>query len=230
MMPPTRFSIVIPVINESATINTTLEQLIALEADAPFEVIVVDGDTEGKTIGAINNKNVKTMIAEKGRATQMNRGAVMAGGDIIIFLHADTRLPPDALALIKKALTDPDCMGGAFDLSIDSVRPVYQLISKISSYRSRLTRIPYGDQALFFRREEFLSIGGFADIPLMEDVEIMRRIKNRRGKIKIINQPVKTSPRRWEKEGILRCTLRNWLLIILYISGISPERLARFYK
>ncbi|MCK9392562.1 MAG: TIGR04283 family arsenosugar biosynthesis glycosyltransferase [Syntrophales bacterium] len=228
-MPP-KFSIIIPVINEEAVINAIIEHLGALPGAASLEIIVVDGDGSGKTIGAIRNGHVRTAVGEKGRGNQMNRGAAMARGDIVVFLHADTRLSADAFALMEGALRDPNCRAGAFDLAIDSSRPIYRLIAKIASFRSRLTRIPYGDQAHFFRRVYFNEIGGFADIPLMEDVEIMGRIKKRGERITIINRSVTTSARRWEKEGILRCTLRNWLLICLYYSGVSPERLSRFYK
>ncbi|MCX5830174.1 MAG: TIGR04283 family arsenosugar biosynthesis glycosyltransferase [Deltaproteobacteria bacterium] len=228
-MPP-RFSIIIPVINEEAVINSTIEHLETLKVSESMEIIVVDGDRSGKTIGAVRNGNVKTAVGEKGRGNQMNNGAAMARGDIVVFLHADTRLPPNALALMEGALSDPNCLAGAFDLAIDSGRPIYRLIAKIASFRSRFTRIPYGDQAFFFRRNYFQDIGGFANIPLMEDVEIMWRIKKRGERIAIINRSVTTSARRWEKEGILLCTLRNWLLISLYFSGVSPERLSRFYK
>ena len=228
-MPP-HFSIIIPVIHEEGVINSTIEHLEIIEVSASMEIIVVDGDRSGKTIGAIRNKNVKTATGEKGRGNQMNRGAAMARGDIVIFLHADTRLPPDAFALMEGALSDPFCLAGAFDLAIDSSRPIYRFLAKIASFRSRLTRIPYGDQAFFFRRYYFNDIGGFANIPLMEDVEIMGRIRKRGERIVIINRSVTTSARRWEKEGILLCTLRNWLLICLYFSGVSPERLSRFYK
>jgi len=229
MIPP-EFSIIIPVVNEEGIINSAIEHLGTLHAAASIEIIVVDGDGEGKTIGVIQNRNVKTAVGEKSRGNQMNRGAAMAQGDIVIFLHADTRLPPDAFALMEAALSDPACLAGAFDLAIASGRPIYRLIAKIASFRSRLTRIPYGDQAFFFRRVYFQAIGGFANIPLMEDVEIMGRIKKQGRRIVIINRSVSTSARRWEKEGVLLCTLRNWLLISLYFSGVSPERLSRFYK
>jgi rSAM/selenodomain-associated transferase 2 len=225
-----RFSLIIPVINEDAVINAVIEHLETLRATVSMEIIVVDGDEAGRTIGAIRAANARTATSEKGRGNQMNRGAAMAEGDIVVFLHADTRLPADAFALMAGALSEQTCVAGAFDLAIDSGRPIYRLIASMASFRTRLTRIPYGDQVHFFRRVYFNEIGGFANIPLMEDVEIMRRIKKRGGRITIINKAVTTSPRRWEKEGIFRCTLRNWLLISLYRAGVSPERLSRFYK
>jgi hypothetical protein len=115
-------------------------------------------------------------------------------------------------------------------LAIDSERPVFRLIEKAASLRSRLTKIPYGDQAVFMRKTVFNELGGFRDIPIMEDVEIMRRIKKRSGKICIIDKAARTSSRRWEREGIVYTTLRNWLLITLYLIGVKPEKLARFYR
>jgi len=222
-------SIIIPVFHEEAVINATIEHIRALQGAASAEVIVVDGDAEGKTIRVIRDRTVKMACGGKGRGNQMNKGAVLAQGDVIVFLHADTRLPSDAFARIESAFIDPACMAGAFDLAIDSDRPVLRLIAKIASFRSRLTRIPYGDQALFFRRAYFTAMGGFADIPIMEDVEIMCRLKKQGKGIFMINRPAMTSARRWEREGILFCTLRNWFIISLYLFGVSPERLSRFY-
>lgn len=122
------------------------------------------------------------------------------------------------------------CIGGAFDLGIESDRFAFRIIEIMGSLRSRLTRLPYGDQAIFIRADFFRKIGGFKEIPLMEDVELMQRIKNNEAQIIILKDRVLTSPRRWEKEGIIFCTLRNWLLAILFSLGIKPEILARFYK
>ena len=173
---------------------------------------------------------VKTAISEKGRGHQMNLGASLAEGEILIFLHADTLLPPDALELIETAMADGSRIAGAFDLAIDSERPAYRLIEKAASFRSRVTRIPYGDQTIFIRKGDFRDFGGFRNIPIMEDVEFMQRIKKRKGKICIIGKAVRTSPRRWEKEGIVYTTLRNWLIIALYLCGAKPEKLIRFYR
>lgn len=226
-----RFSIIIPVLNEESAINPAIEHIGALqEANGSSEIIVVDGDPEGKTIAAIRDTKVITAVWKKGRGNQMNRGAVLAKGDILVFLHADTQIPFNALTLIDSALRDTDCTAGAFDLAIASERSVFRLIEKTASLRSRLTRVPYGDQTLFFRRDYFNAIGGFADIPIMEDVEIMRRIKKRGERIVFIDQPSTTSVRRWQEEGLLCCTLRNWFLISLYFSGVSPERLSRLYR
>ena len=160
----------------------------------------------------------------------MNAGAAAASGDILIFLHADTRLPADALPLISRAMRDSACWGGAFSLGISSPKWIYGLIARTASARSRLTRIPYGDQAIFLRRDSFRELGGYPEIPIMEDVALMREVKKRDGKITIIPCPVATSPRRWEREGLLYATLRNWLLLVLYLLGGSPEKLVRYYQ
>jgi hypothetical protein len=127
-------------------------------------------------------------------------------------------------------MEDSSCIAGAFDLAVDSERPAFRLIEKAASIRSRLTRIPYGDQSVFMRKRDFQDLGGFRDIPIMEDVEIMQRIKKRKGKICILRKAVRTSPRRWEKEGIVYTTLRNWLILFLYLFGVRPEKLIRFYR
>ena len=165
-----------------------------------------------------------------GRGKQMNEGASIASGSILLFLHADTALPPDALKLIAAAMQKTTYVAGAFDLGIKSERSVFRVIEFAASLRSRITRIPFGDQAVFIRKEYFDVIGGFKEIPIMEDVEIMQGIKKRGDKIVILPQKTFTSSRRWEAEGILYSTLRNWVLQILYFFGISPHKLSRFYK
>ena len=189
MMP--KFSFIIPVWNEEAIISRTIEHVRGLHASGSAEIIVVDGDPAGRTIKVARHMGVKTAISEKGRGNQMNLGASLAEGEILIFLHADTLLPPDALELIETAMADGSCIAGAFDLAIDSERPVFRLIEKAASFRSRMTRIPYGDQTIFIRKRDFRDLGGFSDIPIMEDVEFMQRIKKRKGKICIIGRAVR---------------------------------------
>ena len=224
-------SIIIPVLNESTIINDTINYLTELASDKNVEIIVVDGDPLASTAQHVQNQAVKKVVTPKrGRGAQMNAGVQKSRGDILIFLHADTILPPMALESVLKVWEQPDYVGGAFDLGIRGSRSYYRLVEKMVYWRSRITNIPYGDQAIFMQRSYFKSIGGYCDIPIMEDVEIMRRVKNRNGKIKIIPIKVLTSARRWEKEGMLLCTLRNWILVTLYIFGVTPNRLARFYK
>jgi rSAM/selenodomain-associated transferase 2 len=191
---------------------------------------VVDGDSEGRTLGAITQDDVTKIKSPRGRGKQMNEGAALATGDILLFLHVDTRLPRDALGLIRSAMEDNRHVAGAFDLGIESSQLIFRIIERAASLRSRVTRIPFGDQGIFIRKDYFMQVGGYREIPVMEDVDIMNRIKKQRGRIYIIPRRVSTDSRRWEQEGIVRCTLRNWMLQIFYYLGISPYKLARFYK
>ncbi len=149
---------------------------------------------------------------------------------MLLFLHADTLLPPQALRLIGTALADTGIVAGAFDLGFDTGKRIFRITEKYAALRTRLTRIPFGDQAIFVRRAYFEKIGGYAEIPLMEDVELMGRIRKRGDRICIIPLKVLTSPRRYEQEGILYCTFRNWALQLCYRAGVSPEKLIKWYR
>ncbi len=226
----TTFSFIVPVLNEADAINPLIGHIRSLERAGEGEVIVVDGSSSGDTIHAVADEGARRLSSARGRACQMNAGAAAAAGRYLIFLHADTRLPRRALTLIDKVMTAGDIDGGAFDLRIDSTRLPLRLISRVASLRSRLTRIPYGDQAIFIRKEAFERIGGYPPIPLMEDVALMRNLKKAGRRIYIIPEPAATSPRRWEAEGIAYTTLRNWFLIASYFLGVSPEKLSRYYR
>lgn len=228
-MPP-KFSIILPVLNEAAIIGATVDHLLALERSDQCERIVVDGAPDGGTLKAITGRAVCCIASPRGRGCQMNAGAAAATGEILIFLHADTRLPPRALALIDRMMTEGTLIGGAFDLRIGSERRILKLIARVASVRSRVTRIPYGDQAIFLRRGYFNQVGRYPEIPLMEEVALMQRIKKAGGRIGFIADPVITSARRWEEEGVLYGTLRNWILLSAYLLGVSPEKLARYYR
>jgi rSAM/selenodomain-associated transferase 2 len=223
-------SIIIPVLREAHRLDSLVEHLCQIAEGLPVEIIVVDGSPDGESIKTISREGVTLLTAPAGRALQMNAGAAAASGDFLLFLHADTRLPRGALRHIAETLSEGRYGAGAFDLRYGSTRPSMRLIARVACIRSRLTRIPYGDQAQFFRRDYFEILGGFSDIPLMEDVEIMRRIKDRGERIFILPEPVISSARRQEKEGVVYCTLRNWAIITLYVLGMSPGRLVRFYK
>ncbi|MBW2637883.1 MAG: TIGR04283 family arsenosugar biosynthesis glycosyltransferase, partial [Deltaproteobacteria bacterium] len=225
-----KFSIIIPVINEGATINRAIDHLEGFGGQYSFECIVVDGSKNGETLKEIKKRGVKKLISPKGRGGQMNKGASVAAGEIFLFLHADTKLPEGALDHIATVMKNNRYVGGAFDLEIASENSLLRLIEKAASIRSRITRIPYGDQAIFIRRSFFENLGGFKEIPIMEDVDLMRRIKKKKCPIYITRKRVRTSPRRWEEEGIIYATLRNWSLMILYLMGMKPEKLARFYE
>jgi len=220
----------VPVLNETNQINPLIEHIHSQGFGRPYEVIVVDGDPQGSTIKVIQDKGAIAITTEKGRGRQMNAGAAAARGKILIFLHADTKLPDNALENISKVLENEKYVGGAFDLGIDSDRIILRYIAARARLRSRLNRIPYGDQAIFIRKSYFDRIGRFKEIPLMEDVELMRRIKKRGDKIFILPDRVKTSPRRWEKEGVFYTTLRNQVLVNLYYLGVNPDKLAKYYR
>jgi len=224
------FSIIVPVLNEADQINPLIEHIHNQGFGPLYEVIVVDGDPQGGTVRIIQDKDVIAITTEKGRGRQMNAGAAVARGEILIFLHADTKLPDGALEKISRALEDRDYVGGAFDLRIDSDRLFLKYIAIRASLRSRLNRIPYGDQAIFLRKKYFDLIGRFKEIPLMEDVDLIRRIKKDGKQIYILPDKVITSARRWESEGALYTTVRNQILVGLFYLGVSPHRLAKYYR
>jgi rSAM/selenodomain-associated transferase 2 len=225
-----RFSIIVPAFHEGENINDLIENLNHLDSDKNIEMVVVDGTQEKDTLKAIHRDRVIKISSERGRAKQMNAGASIAKGEILIFLHADTELPVHALKKIDSLMEQGEYVGGAFDLGIKSDRFIFKVIGKLASWRSRLNRVPFGDQAIFIRRDYFNKVGGYKEIPLMEDMELMRRIRKSGDKIWIFYDRVMTSPRRWEKEGVIYCTLRNWTLQALYFFGVSPHKLAIFYK
>ncbi len=223
-------SVVIPVFHEEVLIDRCTDGVRRrVGTFGSFEIIVVDGDPQGSTLAAMRPGGARGIRAPRGRALQMNAGAREARGDVLLFLHADTELPDGWPGAVGAALADGRLVGGAFDMEIDSDRPVYAIIARMSSRKHRITRVPYGDQAIFLRREYFFRIGGYAEIPLMEDVELMKRVKRLGGRLAFLDERVRTSPRRWEKEGVVYATLRNYLLQILYCAGVSPERLVRLY-
>jgi rSAM/selenodomain-associated transferase 2 len=225
-----KFSIIIPVLHEAERINDLIGYLRQLDPEKSSEIIVVDGAPEKDTLQAIHDDRITKISTDKGRARQMNAGAYEAKGDILIFLHADTELPLSALKKMNEFISRDEYVGGAFDLGIKSEKRIYRAIAWLSSLRSCLNRIPYGDQAIFVRRNYFNKIGGYKDIPLMEDAELMRRMKKSAKKIFIFHDRVMTSPRRWEEEGLVHCIFRNWVLQILYFLGVSPHKLVNFYK
>ena len=226
----TRFSIIIPVLGEQERIGLCLKSLLTQGFSDSRQIIVVDGDPAGGTIDLIRNEDVLCLKSPPGRARQMNAGVAVAEGQILLFLHADTTLPPGGLEKISRIMATRHYVGGAFDLAIDSDSLFLRYIARRASFRSRLNRIPYGDQAIFIDRTYFDSLGGFKEIPIMEDVDLMRRIKRDRQKIHILRDRVTTSARRWEAEGPLYTTVRNQCLMLLYCLGVSPEKLIRFYR
>jgi rSAM/selenodomain-associated transferase 2 len=224
-----QISVIIPVYKEANTIQHTLSDLSGLDFSETLEIIIVDSETDRSSLRAICQEGIIKLSGPKGRGAQMNLGAAIATGNILLFLHADTLLPDNAIKAILTATESKNIVGGAFNLSIDAKGIPFRIIETSVRIRTRLTRIPYGDQAIFIKKSAFHELGGYPDIPIMEDVALIRKIKNRRQKISIIPAPVKTSARRWKMEGVLYCTLRNWVLLLLYYAGISPAKLTKYY-
>jgi rSAM/selenodomain-associated transferase 2 len=227
-MPPS-ISVIIPMLHEARIIARLIRHLTGLPFEGRLEIVAVDGAPAGDSLEAIREPRVRKIIASPGRGIQMNAGAREASGEILLFLHADTFLPRDGLRRIARAMSTSSAVGGAFDLTIDSPRPWFRWIEKSASLRSRITRIPYGDQAIFIRRGIFWDIGGYEAFPIMEDVDLMRRIKRCGHSIALLPARVRTSPRRWERTGVCRNTFRNWMLLVLFYLGVSPAQLHRFY-
>ena len=195
-----------------------------------IEIIVVDGDPEKSTLQSIKDPDIIKIVSPAGRGVQMNHGARAATADLLLFLHADTVLPENALKAILGISRDKGVAAGAFDLAIGDAHPAFRIIEKVATLRSRITRIPFGDQAVFFKSECFWALGGYKPIALMEDVDIMRRLKKKGYKIRFIADSVITSARRWKKEGLVYTTLRNWMLQLLFYFGVSPEKLKMYYS
>ncbi len=220
-----QISVIVPVLNEEKSIAATLQALAHLQ---PHETIVVDGGSQDRTAEIAAECGVKVIPSERGRARQMNRGARQASGEVLLFLHADTRLPPTAFSDIAGAMGDPRYVGGRFDVELDGKHWLLPLVGRLISYRPRLSKVATGDQALFVRRAVFRRMGGFADIPLMEDIAFCRRLKGL-GEVACLRSRVVTSARRWEVDGVWRTIFRMWTLKLLYLSGVSPARLKKFY-
>lgn len=219
-------SVVMPALNEAGQI---VETLSALARKPDVEVIVVDGGSADATAAIARSAGVRTLMARPPRSTQMNAGAAAASADILVFLHADTRLPQDFQEQVWRTIAQAGVAAGAFHLQIDASGKGLRLIERVANWRSSLLQMPYGDQALFLRRDLFWELGAFPPIPIMEDFELVRRLK-RRGRILLAPGKAMTSARRWLKLGALRTWLINQLVIAAYCAGVPPQRLAVWYQ
>ncbi len=220
-------SIIIPVLNEEATVEQFLTPLTHQCKEHGYELLIVDGGSTDNTV-AIAEHYGRVIHSAKGRATQMNMGAKIAQGDVLLFLHADTLLPHTAFAAIEQVLTSSKVVAGAFRLRFDCDSLPYKLVAFSTNLRSRLSNIFTGDQAYFVRTESFRAVGGYPDQPLMEDLEIIAPLR-KIGNVVLLPQYVTTSARRHQKIGLLRSVLFMWYLRTLYTFGTSPLRLQQMY-
>ncbi|MBD2526551.1 TIGR04283 family arsenosugar biosynthesis glycosyltransferase [Nostoc sp. FACHB-133] len=221
-----RISIIIPTLNEAGNIK---EAIVTTQPNTNIEVIIVDGGSKDNTIEIAQSLNVKVISSSPGRAVQMNAGVVAASGNILLFLHADTRLPTGFDDMIRTALQQPGTVAGAFKLRIDAPLLSLRWVEWGVNMRSHFCQMPYGDQAIFLTKKVFQQIGGFAELPIMEDFELIRCLKSI-GRIVIIPTPVVTSARRWLQKGVFKTTLLNQIVIIAYLLGVSPERIRCWYR
>lgn len=222
-----QLSIVMPVLDEAAAIEATLRSLAPLRARGA-ELIVADGGSRDATVALATPWADRVLRSERGRARQMNAGAAQAQGEVLLFLHADTVLPPEADACIARALAAGRDWG-RFDVHIVGRPRMLRVVAALMNRRSRLTGIATGDQAIFVRRAVFEQLGGFAEQPLMEDIELSRRLR-RLGRPACLRERVSTSGRRWESRGVWRTIVLMWWLRARYWLGASPQALARAYR
>ena len=220
-------SVIIPVLNEAAGITACLDML------APYgdrlEVIVADGGSSDETPKIVEQYPVKLVHSPIGRGVQMNSGAAITTGDILLFLHSDTRLPADFIETIETVLAQPQTVAGAFRLEIDDSQSSLRWIEWTVQWRSQFWSLPYGDQAIFVKTNVFRALDGYKELPIMEDYEFVKRLK-KQGRITLASTAVKTSARRWQKLGVLRTTLLNQVMIFGYHLGINPETLRQWYR
>lgn len=219
-------SIIIPTYNEASLIQATLQKCLNVPGT---ETIVADGGSDDGTGHLATESGAQVVSSSRGKGRQMNLAALKSRGDILLFLHADTHLPKGFPQPIVSALKDPAVSGGAFRLRIRGDNLALRLVERGANFRARVLELPYGDQAIFMRRKTFHKINGFRELPIMEDLDLVWRLR-KLGSIVILSEPVLTSARRWKRLGCLKTTLINQIAVAAYLAGLSPERIAAFYK
>jgi len=218
-------SIIIPILNEEKILSINSSQFISLSNTA--ELIFVDGGSSDKSID-IASKSGKVIEGSKGRAVQMNLGADLSAGDILLFLHADSCITPQTIKTIKEKITDHGFIGGCLSQRIDKPGCLFRVIEGFGNMRARITRVFYGDQGIFVAKKIFFQIGGFPEAPIMEDVMFTKKLK-KKGRTVVLDNNILVSPRRWEKHGIFRSVLRYSLLNILFWMRVPLDRIKRLY-
>ena len=220
-----RISIIIPALNEAAVIERAIQAAHAASAD---EVILADGGSQDETVDLATRAGCRVITSKPGRARQQNLGADAATGDVLLFQHADNWLDKTALDQVRSALQNPRVIAGAFRQQIPLPGRLYRYLEKGNAWRARCWGLPYGDQGIFLRRKLFEQVGGFPEVPLMEDVLLMQRIRRRQRPV-LLAGPIHVDPRRWQRHGLVRQTLRNWTLLTALQFGVPADELANFY-
>ncbi len=221
-----KISIIIPVLNEASKIAKTIT---VAKSGKSVEILVVDGGSQDNTVDIVEALGLKVLFASPSRANQMNVGAKAATGEILLFLHADTLLPTKFAHSVRRVLCQPNTIAGAFALQIDGSLKGLRLLEKGVNLRSHFLSLPYGDQAIFVKTETFKALGGFPQLPIMEDFELVLKLRNC-GRIAIIPTPVITSSRRWQKLGVWQTTIMNQLAIAAYFLKIPAKHIAKWYR
>ncbi|WP_103021371.1 TIGR04283 family arsenosugar biosynthesis glycosyltransferase [Salinibacter altiplanensis] len=224
MTTPRLVSIIIPTLNEEGTIAGTLRRVH--QQEAPVEILVADGGSTDNTRSVARAHGATVLKAPRGRATQMNHGATHSAGRLLLFLHADTQLPPDGVSLIRQSLSPPDATAGTFRLRFDDPTPLLRFYAWCTGWP--WIRLCFGDRGQFVERSAFESVGGFPDWPLFEDLELAARLQ-KHGGFRFLNASVKTSARRFRRHGPLRQQLLNLYLWTHYLWGTDPDQLASLY-
>jgi rSAM/selenodomain-associated transferase 2 len=218
-------SIIIPVLNEAINIKNTLR---STASDVWVEIVVVDGGSEDNTVEIARDAGAKVVLSPPGRARQLNRGAAEAQGEVYLFLHGDTRLPDGYARSVREIMAREDIVAGAFQLAIDSPKKRFKWVAGAANLRFRFMQFPYGDQAIFLRGDLLRALGGFPELPVMEDFCLVRLLR-RQGRIHILDQQVVTSARRWLRLGVFRTTLINQVMVAGFLLGLPRDFLAKLY-
>ena len=218
-------SIIIPVFNEAQTLAHCLDRL---PRGPEIELLLVDGGSTDTTLAQIRARGLEPLRSPLGRGSQLRAGAAVARGDVFLFLHCDTCLPPGFIDQISRVLGQDRVVAGAFRLRLDAPGAAYRMIELGANLRSRLLGLPYGDQALFMTKEHYAAAGGFPEQPIMEDLALVRQLR-RRGRVALAPVAVTSSARRWQQYGLLRVTMINQFMLLGYTAGCSPEKLAAWY-
>lgn len=223
-------SIIIPTLNEAANISRIFDNISSSLHDNDYEIIISDGGSSDSTMKIAESFSGKTIISQPGRGSQLNNGALHSKGDVLLFIHADSILPESFDLLISKIMNDhnTDCWG-FFLLQLSSRRRIFRIIEKMINLRSTVTSVSTGDQGLFISKSLFEKVSGYKQIPIMEDIDIAKRLKKIVSPM-IIQTPIITSSRRWEQYGVIRTIVLMWALRFLFFIGISPVSLKSYYK